>query len=239
MSVKFRSVRESALNSWLAETGRSVNRRSPVRTDSYEGAFECKWQKQLCAVEDEHHCPLCCWIGTWGSGVTDILLSKQFDLLPWPTSNEKSLECLSRYIHRLMLVGLEVLGGLEDLTQIFGMGRQLRNANSGEVDKFINYVNEIIKHRRASCCYMGHHPRIEIDWSHTNSIKTDFPKLSKAGLPAACQACGDESSALEVPSPMTIVTCLVNAYRFCDQALLDQDVKRLIETFRPAEVINS
>jgi len=214
-TVKFKVMREIALNSWRERTKRTPE---IAGFSAFVDAYECQWQEKHAG---EYHNNFFCSLGEFATNIDDLLEDQRFDDID--INEDCSVEYensgkLYRYYCRFLLVS-------EQIIEDFETALKLKKDDDWKPVQLKKFVNWIIKHRsdgpfhfnrtneHLEFLFGGIHPDIE-DESILN-----FENYAKENYDIT------KIVAILMPPLETIIDILIMCYMRLDQRLND-------ETFR-------
>lgn len=211
----FKSVRKQVLIHWLKQSKR---KRTKDGDDIRNNALDCAWHE---LSPEGVHCNFFCGVGEWVSGVTDVLTDKSCDGLSF--ANEKHKPRLYRQYLRLMFVVNEVLEDLEHGLDVCGKdGNQTsrRNYLYPEADKFICFVNHVLKHKAKAFHSKNNHLPILFEDAGEQADERSMSILNRPGQPIS----------ILIPKLQALIDIVLTAYKKFDDFICEDDVTQGDET---------
>ena len=211
----FKSVRKQVLIHWLKQSKR---KRTKDGDDIRNNALDCAWHE---LSPEGVHCNFFCGVGEWVSGVTDVLTDKSCDELSF--ANQAHKPRLYRQYLRLMFVVNEVLEDLEHGLDVCGKNGDQTGRRSflyPNADKFICFVNHVLKHKAKTFHSKNNHLPILFEDAGEQADENSMKILNRPEQPIS----------ILIPKLKVLIDIVLIAYKNFDDFIREDDVSQGEET---------
>lgn len=255
----FGQVRQDALDYWREKTFRNQHyTESGLPIDFYSGIFECDWQERAqtdCSPDnleenEFYHVSVFCSLGGFGSIISDILLQEHLDVLDFSDPTSQDAAKLFRHYSILLNAFVNLLADIEKVADSFlpnaKKQKQVRNALSPNLDKFMEFPNTYCKHgygKPHAIHKNDHHlPRLFLDDSQVDTKLEDYGSLIDLEKTYQYKAVKDDKDeffkvhqpqAILMPKIKFVIDIAVECYQSLDNLFINDNIefKNLCENF--------
>lgn len=239
--MKYKSIRETALSTWLSGTGRQRS----DETDDYSSSFECHWQNKFKDTFDDKdpHYSIFCSIGDWNTNITDYLTDLRFDDLNF--SNEEDKDILFRQYTKIFLTFSEIMTDFQDILSTFRQGRLLKEqelndekkksrkkldekSSEGNTQSFFKFINNICKHKINNIHFCNHHLFINFADSNSPSLSSNTIRINNLNqfIPKnPTETPRKIADTIEIPKLIDIINTILKGYQIVDEEFRSDPAK--------------